>query len=158
MESEDLARGYISLVVMVTLPFWYPIFTIKPLNSFEAWVTVNCIYWYPIQSLNEEIHDVFSAHKLGYFPNFSLSVCVCTNGGASQIFHCLFVCTDWGISLILVVSICAHKLWYSWWHHHMETFSTLLAICEGNSPVTGEFPTQRPVTRSFDVFFDPHLN
>ena len=26
----------------------------------------------------------------------------------------------------------------------METISTLLAICEGNSPVTGEFPTQRP--------------
>ena len=24
----------------------------------------------------------------------------------------------------------------------------------GNSPVTGDFPTQRPVTRSFDVFFD----
>ena len=33
----------------------------------------------------------------------------------------------------------------------METFSALLAICAGNSPVPGEFPTQRPVTRSFDV-------
>ena len=40
----------------------------------------------------------------------------------------------------------------------METFSALLAICAGNSPVTGEFPTQRPVTRSFDVFFDLRLN
>ena len=28
----------------------------------------------------------------------------------------------------------------------------------GNSPVTGEFPTQRPVMRSFDVFFGPYLN
>ena len=36
----------------------------------------------------------------------------------------------------------------------METFSALLALCAGNSPVTGEFSTQRPVTRSFDVFFD----
>ena len=36
----------------------------------------------------------------------------------------------------------------------METFSALLAFCAGNSPGTGEFPTQRPVTRSFDVFFD----
>ena len=26
----------------------------------------------------------------------------------------------------------------------METFSALLAICAGNSPVSGEFPTQRP--------------
>ena len=31
----------------------------------------------------------------------------------------------------------------------METFSALLAICAGNSPVPGEFPAQRPVTRSF---------
>ena len=36
----------------------------------------------------------------------------------------------------------------------METFSALLAICAENSPVTGEFPSQRPVTRSFDLFFD----
>ena len=40
------------------------------------------------------------------------------------------------------------------WRHQMETFSTLLALCAGNSPVPGEFPAQRPVTRSFDVFFD----
>ena len=39
----------------------------------------------------------------------------------------------------------------------METFSALLALCVGNSPVTGEFPSQRPVTRSFDVFFDLHM-
>ena len=41
-----------------------------------------------------------------------------------------------------------------WWRHQMETFSALLAICAGNSPVPGEFPSQRPVTQSFDVFFD----
>ena len=40
----------------------------------------------------------------------------------------------------------------------METFSALLAICAGNSPVPGEFPAQRPVTRSFDAFFDLRLN
>ena len=28
----------------------------------------------------------------------------------------------------------------------------------GKSPVPGEFPAQRPVTRSFDVFFDLCLN
>ena len=36
--------------------------------------------------------------------------------------------------------------------------SALLAICAGNSPVPGECPAQRPVTRSFDVFFDLRLN
>ena len=46
----------------------------------------------------------------------------------------------------------------TWWRHQMETLSALLALCVGNSPVTGEFPSQRPATRSFDVFFDLHLN
>ena len=45
-----------------------------------------------------------------------------------------------------------------WWRHQMETFFALLAICGGNSPVPGEFPTQCPVTRSFDVYFDLHPN
>ena len=45
-----------------------------------------------------------------------------------------------------------------WWRHQMKTFSALLAICAGNSPVPGVFPTQRPVTRSFDVLFDLRLN
>ena len=45
-----------------------------------------------------------------------------------------------------------------WWRHQVETFSALLAICVGNSPVPGEFPEQRPVTRRFDVFFDLRLN
>ena len=40
----------------------------------------------------------------------------------------------------------------------METFSVLLAFCMGNSLVSGELPSQKPVTRSFDVFFDLRLN
>ena len=40
----------------------------------------------------------------------------------------------------------------------METLSASLALCAGNSPVIGEFPSQRPVTRSFGVFFDLRLN
>ena len=44
----------------------------------------------------------------------------------------------------------------TWWRHQMETFSALLALCAGNSSVPGEFPAQRPVTRSFDVFFGLH--
>ena len=40
----------------------------------------------------------------------------------------------------------------------METFSVLLTLCEGNSPVTGEILSQRPVAQSFDVFFDMRPN
>ena len=51
------------------------------------------------------------------------------------------------------------ECWFMWWlRHQMETFSALLALCAGNSPVTDEFPLQRPVTRSFDIFFDWWLN
>ena len=50
-----------------------------------------------------------------------------------------------------------HKWPATWWRHQMETFSALLALCAGNSTVSGEFPAQRPVTQSFDVFFDLRL-
>ena len=51
------------------------------------------------------------------------------------------------------------SIWgHTWWRHQMETFSALLTIYAGNSPVPGEFPTQRPVTRSSDVFFDLRPN
>ena len=57
----------------------------------------------------------------------------------------------WAIRIIPVTK-------YTWWCHQMETFSALLVFCAGNSPVPGEFPSQRPVTRSFDVCFDLRLN
>ena len=58
------------------------------------------------------------------------------------------VCIDWT----------SNEVSHSWWSHQMETFSALLALCAGNSPVPGEFRAQRPVTWSFDVLFDLHLN
>ena len=58
-------------------------------------------------------------------------------------------------ALLLSMSLVASC---AWWRHQMETFSALLALCARNSPVTGEFPAQRPVTRSFGVFFDLRLN
>ena len=48
-------------------------------------------------------------------------------------------------------------------HHNMMTssngniFRVTDPLC-GEFTGPGEFPTQRPVTRSFDVFFDPRLN
>ena len=37
----------------------------------------------------------------------------------------------------------------TWWHHQIETFSALLALCEGNPT-----PSKTQVARSFDVYFD----
>ena len=50
----------------------------------------------------------------------------------------------------------ARQMSFPWWRH--KTFSALLALCVGNSPDTSDFPSQRPVTRSFDVLFDLRLN
>ena len=46
----------------------------------------------------------------------------------------------------------------AWWRHQIGTFSELPAISAGNSLVTGKFPAQRLVTRSFHVFFYLRLN
>ena len=45
----------------------------------------------------------------------------------------------------------------SWWRDQMEAFRAT-GLWGGNSPVTGEFPSQRPVIRSFNVVFDLRLN
>ena len=42
-----------------------------------------------------------------------------------------------------------------WWRH---LFSVSLSLCAGNSPGIGEFFSQRPATRSFDVCFDLRMN
>ena len=46
----------------------------------------------------------------------------------------------------------------AWWRHQMEIFLRVTGPLCGEITGPGEFPTQRPVTRSFDVFFDLRLN
>ena len=55
------------------------------------------------------------------------------------------ICVQWSLSPTTL------------WRLQMETFFPVLALCVGNSQVTGEFPSQRPITRSFDVSFDLRL-
>ena len=43
-------------------------------------------------------------------------------------------------------------------HDYVIKWKHFPRYCAGNSPVPGEFPAQRPVTRSFDVFFDLRPN
>ena len=73
-------------------------------------------------------------------------------------------CQDvWPLFALCCVLFCQFHphpsgLLYSWWRHQMATVSASLALCVRNSQVIGEFPAQRPMTRSFDVFFDLRLN
>ena len=67
-------------------------------------------------------------------------------------------CLEKGHLMHFFTSMVKSFAFWSWWRHQMETFSALLALCAGNSPVPGEFPALRPVTRSFDFLFDLRLN
>ena len=59
--------------------------------------------------------------------------------------------TLWSGNAILTTSLLHFSLWGKFNDRHWALFT-------GNSPVTAEFPSQRPVTRSFGVFFDVRLN
>ena len=58
----------------------------------------------------------------------------------------------------IIIRLLCFGNWQQLWRHQMETFSALLALWVRNSSVTAEFSAQRPVTWSFDVFFDLGLN
>ena len=70
--------------------------------------------------------------------------------------NCVLVAVNFTCTIQVIFPVPAKQL--LWWRHLMETFSALLALCVRNSPVTGEFPSQGPGTRSFVVFFDLRLN
>ena len=74
-----------------------------------------------------------------------------------------FIYSVWNIALRTRVAITQvrqrpQRFLWTWWRHQMETFSALLALCAGIPLVTGGFPSQGPVTRSFGVFFHLRLN
>ena len=66
--------------------------------------------------------------------------------------------TGASVATVLITHPCIFRCLYvkpsnasgAWWCHQMEIFSTLLALCERNPPVTSGFPLQRPLTWSFD--------
>ena len=94
-----------------------------------------------------------------HYINWPLAYCLCIRNEEHKLVllvNCLCIRNEgpWSVGpkCTFVVMTCP------WWRHQMETLSALLALCAGNSPANGEFPSQRPITRSFDVFFDLRLN
>ena len=61
-------------------------------------------------------------------------------------------CNQWVVRFLCMRLTVWCTGYFSWRRHQMKTVSALLAICAVKSPA------QRPVTRNFDVFFDPHPN
>ena len=129
-------------------------------------------------SLHRRMQSIYNLYHYNYSFSVAFYLCILTN---SYKFKKITVCMDlftkkctrkiyalsdrqhvqlgifvgqikrhWGNYMCLVFII--------WWRHQMEKISALLALGAGNSPVTGEFPAQRPVTQSFDIFLDLRLN
>ena len=107
----------------------------------------------PVLSGSVTIRYSFVAYHLWDATSYLLQTFLLIMGlidGQSNIAHCFF--------FLVRCNILLDESLLTWWRHQMETFPALLVICAGNSLVPGEFPTQRPVTRSFDIFFDLCLN
>ena len=85
------------------------------------------------------------ANELTGMPLLAISITVVTHdlNSVEKVLRCAVIAFLAFSAYQIAKNLCT-------WCHQMETFSALL--------VTGEFPSQRPVTWSFDVFFDPCLN
>ena len=111
---------------------------------FHSIQSMNCIIMYSYQSNSHDLLFIASYH-LPAHANSWVSLYMCKHKHPN--------------AFLLVLRQMHHArrcTWIiSWRHHQMETFSTLLALFfwGGNPPVTVGFPSLRPVTRSFDIFF-----
>ena len=135
---------------------YYIMCQIRVIKSHNDWSIFVSVWWRDIYG-----HWDIEGHVGGH--NFVVEVSVTTMRPTVAAQHCHRgnLLNDLSIILTHVYRSCIHielEIDCSWWRHQMEIFSALLAICAGKSPVPGEFPTQRPVTRSYDVFFDLRLN
>ena len=119
-----------------------------------------CIYRYPILTCAgvENIYNVKSLQQSPIKQDIA-QIITLTNGKyrTRRHFITLVELPRWAF-VVWYFRGCKKYSSFTWWCHQMETFSVILALCVGNSPVASEFPSQRPVTRSFDVFFDLRLN
>ena len=66
----------------------------------------------------------------------------------------MFLCQCIGrtFGIILLYSVSGHDEVIKW------KYFRVTALCEGNPPLPGYFPSERTVTRNFRVFFDLRLN
>ena len=117
----------------------------------EVYVMHKCSVYATIYLVFTGPYTVFYIHDLVYIISFC-ALFVWAQGIALTGIGPMF--TE-NISIYFDLST---KMIQTSWRHQMETFSALLAICAGNSPIPGECPAQRLVMRSFDIFSDFRLS
>ena len=119
-----------------------------------------------------KLNQLNEAERIYASVNYTI---ICSDNGLSHSRHQAIIWTSVGILLFGSLGTNSSEIWIQictfsfkkmhlkmsgnlWWRHQMETFSALLALFEGNLPVTGWFPSQSPVMRSVNVLFDLRLN
>ena len=143
----------------------------------KSWQGNHCSNLFPSQRASNKYFDVFFFVRLHKLYN-KQSCCLWRHSCDVKIMYC-YIYIDIKVSLTRVFMCvwltggCAGSqsmrgwkltwIFSLWWRHQMETFSALLALLEGNQAVffrssSSGFPSQRPVTLSFDVFFYLRLN
>ena len=150
--------------VLLIRPLWTKfneiLWEIHIFSLTEGWFTMNL-------HCDDDIFAWFFFHYTGNFYAFIVRTPVdfgeeekfilkCCVENCIHFFLCLNVVVN-GVQQSHYTMMNSHQN-ASWWRHQMETFSVLLVLCVGNSPVPGEFPAQRPMMWSFDVFFDLRPN
>ena len=128
--------------------------SVEDKSIFSLTINFTMMHAWSVQSLNYHIYshmDYFSELFIFYTSRPKGNEQYCVNAT----FKCIPLIWNVGILICVLVTFVTGGLiddeLSTWWRHQMETFSALLALCEGNPPVTGEFPSQRALTRSFDV-------
>ena len=124
-----------------------------------------CIFYWVAWKLSKGQLSVHPVMKIVSKLHFGFSVwwgftepCLCKPHFMREVHvHQDELLSDRVINVTVTGLIPRHQQSLSWWRHQNH-ISMLLALCAGNSPVTGEFPTQRPMTQSFHVFFGLLLN
>ena len=108
-----------------------------------------CLQHHQTDSVSSSWHDSLSRHS----PSMSLNADIRCHYVVETIIDGYGLVFNWLSNTPLHIDKTKNAPYpcSPWWRHQMEAFSALLAIYARNLPVTGEFPIQKPVTRSFNV-------
>ena len=129
--------------------WWYILFTRIQFHFIYAIILTDTVWLRSVCKcmLSKQIHrDYFNA--LSWYKIDCIRCWLCGTDKHFSVWHDYDGCT-WVLMSAASVTSQQHSAWR---RHQTEIFSALLALCVGNSPVTDEFPSQRPVTRSFEGF------
>ena len=118
------------------------VFSLKNQNNKEH----ICIY-----KTNIEIHRIKRLTQIAVVTKEAVWACAAVSR-AIQRNDALPTIVAWCVITLILWKIENHDDGIKW------KKSALLPLCEGNPPVAGGFPSQQPVTRSFDVSYGVHLS